>query len=308
MFHSTTDKRSSSQENLQESLEHLQKLEIYTKKRIQAHLFGEYESSQKGLGFEFVEHRRYRRGEDYRRIDWNVTSRFQFPYVKIYAADKEIQVWLLTDLSSSMSFGSGTKSKEQVALEAIAVLGFSASYLNMKVGFLGFSEGVDSMVLPRQSRAVTWDILSRAAERPEGRRATRFEGVVETLRERIRGTSMLFFISDFISLEKIFQSADISHLARHHDLIPVVIEDPLERGVPAIPGFHRLEDPETGRSWMSYWSRRQVQKYHRQMEERRQALTQLFFSMDLDFLWIDSGDQDFVDRFLEFFIRRRRLG
>ncbi|MCH8819779.1 MAG: DUF58 domain-containing protein [Acidobacteria bacterium] len=291
----------------EDELEQLRLLEICTRRRIQAHIFGEYESPRKGTGFEFQEHKRYQLGDDYRRIDWNVTARLQYPYVKQFVAEKEVNVWLVTDLSSSMFFGSSERTKSAVMIETVAVLGFSASHLNMKVGFLGFSDRVESIVAPRQSRAVTWDILRlipRSRPRP---RTTCFAGVAEALLKRMKGTSMIFILSDFIDLEQIFETAGVRHLARHHELIPVVVEDPLEKEVPRIPGLHCTQDPESGRRRMSYWSHENVQKYRHEMERRREQLTQLFYRMNLDFLWIDAGEQEFVDRLVEFFIRRGRM-
>ena len=291
----------------EDQLEQLRLIEIYTRKRIQAHIFGEYESPRKGTGFEFQEHKRYQLGDDYRRIDWNVTSRLQYPYVKQFVAEKEVNVWLVTDLSSSMFFGSSGRTKSEVIAETVAILGFSSSHLNMKVGFLGFSDQVESILAPKQSRTVIWDILRllpRSRPRP---RTTRFAGVVETLRKRMKGTSMIFLLSDFIALEQIFETAEVRHLARHHELIPVVVEDPVEKAVPRIPGLHCTQDPESGRRRMSYWSRENVREYKSEMKRRRERLTRIFYRMDLDFLWIDVGDPDFVDRLVEFFIRRGRM-
>jgi len=236
----------------EDELEQLRLIEIRTRRRIQAHTFGEYESPRKGTGFEFREHKRYQMGDDYRRIDWNVTSRLQYPYVKQFVAEKEVNVWLVTDLSSSMFFGSRERTKSEIIRETVAVLGFSASHLNMKVGFLGFSDRVESVLPPKQSRAVTWDILRsipRSRPRP---RTTNFAGIVEALLKRMKGTSMIFLLSDFIDLEQIFETAGVRHLARHHELIPVVVEDPLEKAVPRIPGLHCTQDPESGHRRMSY--------------------------------------------------------
>jgi uncharacterized protein (DUF58 family) len=280
-----------SQEDLKSSdelLERLQFVEIYTRKRIQAHILGDYESSLKGTGFEFREHKKYQRGDDYRRIDCNVTARFQYPYVKQFVAEKEVNVWLVCDLSSSMFFGSGQRSKSEV-------------------GFLSFSDQVESCLAPRQSRVVTWDILRLIPHSRSSRRLTCFDDIAETLRKRIKGTSLIFFLSDFISLEQMFENPQMGYLARHHDLIPVVIEDPLERAIPQLPGLHLLEDSESGHRRMSYWSKENVNKYQREIERRKQSLTSMFYSMNLDSLWIDTGDENFVDRLLEHFLRRRRL-
>jgi len=299
-----------SQEKLKSSdelLERLQFVEIYTRKRIQAHILGEYESSLKGTGFEFSEHKKYQRGDDFRRIDCNVTARFQYPYVKQFVAEKEVNVWLVCDLSSSMFFGSGQRSKSEVMTEVAAVLGFSASQLHMKVGFLSFSDQVESCLAPRQSRVVTWDILRLIPHSRSSRRLTRFDDIAETLRKRIKGTSLIFFLSDFISLEQMFENPQMGYLARHHDLIPVVIEDPLERAIPQLPGLHLIEDSESGHRRMSYWSKENVNKYQREIERRKESLTSMFYSMNLDSLWIDAGDENFVDRLLEHFLRRRRL-
>lgn len=289
-------------------LEQLRFVEIYTRKRILAHLFGEYESTVRGTGFEFFEHKRYQRGDDYRRIDWNATARLQHPYVKRFHADKEINVWLVGDLSSSMFFGSAERSKAEVMTEVVAVLGFSASYLNMKVGFLGFSDDVELLVAPKQSRTVVWEILRQIPRSRSDRRTTRYDRVVETLHSRMRGTAMIFFVSDFVALEDMFDHPQVKHLVGHHDVIPVVIEDPVEKTIPKIPGLHSVEDSESGRRRMLYWSAKNAHQYDQAMMRRREALTERFYQLDVDFLWIDTGDKDFVDRLVAFFIRRRNLG
>lgn len=294
-------------ESSDELLERLRFIEIYTRKRILAHLLGEYESSLKGTGFEFLEHKRYQRGDDYRRIDWNVTARLQYPFVKQFLAEKEVNVWLISDLSSSMYFGSAQLSKAQVMKEIVAVLGFSASYLNMKVGFSGFSDEVEMLVKPRHSRGVTWEILRLIPSSRSSRRPTEFGGIVQELEKRIEGTSMIFFLSDFIAQKQFFEIPQVKHLARNHDLIPVVIEDPLERVIPQVSGLHYIEDPESGQRRTFYWSRENVQEYLRKMKRRREDLMSAFYGMNLDFLWIDTGDEHFVDRLVEFFVRRRRL-
>ena len=298
------------EENLQTSDDfsgELRFIEIYTKKRILAHLLGEYESSIVGTGLEFFEHKKYQRGDDYRRIDWNVTARSQYPYVKRFLADKEINVWLVGDLSSSMFFGSKARSKSEVMIQIVAVLGFSASYLNMKVGFLGFSDEVELLVTPKRSRAVTWEILRLIPRSRADRRSTKFQAVVETLYGNVRGTSMIFFLSDLIDLEDMFENPQVKHLIQHHDFIPVVIEDPFERTIPKIPGLQCVRDSESGHRIMFYWSRENRRRYAQGMEQRREALITSFYRMNLDFLWIDIDSEDIVDRLVEFFIRRKTL-
>ena len=118
---------------------------------------------------------------------------------------------------------------------------------------------------------------------------------------------MIFLLSDFIALEPIFETAGVRHLARHHELIPVVLEDPLEKTVPRIPGLHCTRDSESGRRRMSYWSAENIRKYGHEMKRRRERLTRLFYRMDLDFLWMDAADDDFVDRLVEFFLRRGKI-
>ena len=154
---------------------------------------------------------------------------------------------------------------------------------------------------------MTWDILRLIPRSRSSRRPTRFDDIAETLRKRIKGTSLIFFLSDFIALEQMFEDSQMRYLARHHDLIPVVIEDPLERAIPQFPGLHLTEDSESGHRRMSYWSKENVNKYQREIELRKESLTSMFYLMNLDSLWIDTGDENFVDRLLEHFLRRRRL-
>ncbi|MBI4444874.1 MAG: DUF58 domain-containing protein [Acidobacteria bacterium] len=287
-----------------EFLERLRYVEIVTRRRIQAHLIGESESSVTGPGLDFRDHKLYQKGDDYRRIDWNATSRFSQPLVKRYFGDKEITAWLILDLSSSMYFRTGFGGKVFSLIELVASLAFSASCLHIRTGLIGFSDQVEIVVAPKRGRKV-WEVL-RAIPRKRARRGkTGAEIVLRDIHRRVRRNSMIFFISDFIGLEDIFQQPEFKYLVRHHDFIPVVLEDPLERQVPQLPGLYLAADPESGHRHRLYFSKRNSRAWNTWIQERKNELVSQFYRMNLDYLWLNSSEEDFLNRVGEFFIRRK---
>jgi uncharacterized protein (DUF58 family) len=182
-----------------EVLRKVRRLEIVTRHLVNDVFSGQYQSVFKGRGVEFVEVREYQPGDDVRTIDWNVTARSGFPYVKRFAEERELTVMLLVDLSRSGEFGSSRRTKNEVAAELSALLAFSAIQNKDKVGLLAFTDRVEHLIPPKRSRShvlrLIRDIL---AFRPAGT-GTDIGLALETVGRVLGRRAVVFLISDFIA-------------------------------------------------------------------------------------------------------------
>lgn len=285
-----------------ELLKQVRQIEIRTKGLVNQVFSGEYHSVFKGRGMEFSEVREYNFGDDIRNIDWNVTARFGHPYIKIFEEERELTVILLVDLSGSLSFGTISKTKQQIAAELSAILAFSALKNNDKVGLFLFSDKIEKFIPPRKGRKhvlrIIRDLLSFT---PEGK-ATNIKAALEHMNHAIKKKSIVFLISDFMDegYEKILKV-----VGKKHDLIGVVINDEREKTLPQL-GLVKFTDAETGKerwidtsstkvqNWMSHY-------YQRLISERKT----LFIKSRLDSIEIKTGE-NYVTPLVNFFRLRER--
>jgi len=286
--------------------EELRYIEIYTMKAVRDHRVGDYQSPLRGQGFEFDQHKRYQHGDDYRRIDWNVTARMHQPYVKKEFEDKEMSVVIVADLSRSMAFGSGVQSKRDLLLNIVATIAFSAYRDNMAVGLLGFTDGIELDVPVRKGRAHVWKILDRLWDHRARSPATDFAAPLTELSRRLKRSSLIFFLSDFIAHQNIFESRALKQLAQKHDLVPLIVQDTWEQALPdAAAGLVRLRDTETGAELLADLSGRQLQRYAELTRERVRNLRQALYRLNLDHVFV-RADESYLDPLLAFFLARRR--
>jgi len=289
----------------QEMLERLRYIEIYTAKAARDYRVGEYRSPLRGRGFEFDQHKRYQHGDDYRQIDWNVTARMQFPYVKKEFEEKETTVFIMADLSRSMEFSSVSQSKKELLLQIAATLAFSAHCDNMRVGLLGFSDAIEIDLPPKKGRSHLWKILEALWEIEGGLGGTDFSLALEHLENQLKRSAMLFCISDFIALEDIFTSRPFRHLVKKHDFIPLILEDRWEQAMPTGHGFLRLRDAESGEEMLVRLSEKQGRRYEALMRGRKTALQQSLYRMGLDHLFLKPGEP-YLDAVMGLFLARKR--
>ena len=226
----------------------LRYLEVYTAKKIRNLRIGPYTSPLRGTGFDFDEHRPYRERDDVRRIDWNVTARLNAPYLRQTHAERELNVVVALDMSPSMTFGSTRYSKKEAMTFIAASILFSASSDQINLGFLAFSDRVLHWTAPRRAGA-RGVAAARGAVVDQGvRDAHRIVPAIGHLVTRLRTMSVVCLVSDFITDEDVFGSAELRMLASRHDVIAIVPEDPAEVALPRGHGAVRMRDPETGRS------------------------------------------------------------
>ncbi len=288
----------------QELIKRIRRLEITTRKVVSDSMAGQYHSVFKGRGMAFSEVRQYQPGDEIRTIDWNVTARMNEPYVKVFAEERELTVVLLVDVSASKEFASRGQSKSEIAAEVAAQIAFSAIANNDRVGLILFSDRVEHVIPPKKGRKhvlrVVSDIL---AFKPQGKGTDLGAGLTYLSRIAPRKT-ITFLISDFLvpQMEK-----PLRIVSRKHDLVPVVISDPLEEEFPKL-GLVALEDPETGERIVVDASDPFVRgEFAKLMGGAREERRRLFKKLELDSVELKAGE-DYVNAMARFFrMRARRM-
>jgi uncharacterized protein (DUF58 family) len=264
----------------------IRRIQITTNRLVNESLGGEYHSVFKGRGMEFDEVREYQHGDDVRMIDWNVTSRAGHPFVKRYVEERELTVMLLVDASASGAFGSFEKTKGEVAAEISALLAFSATKNNDRVGAILFTDRVEKFIPPRRgSTHVLRVIRELLYHRPKGQ-GTCIQLALEHLNLVVRKRAVVFLISDL--LDQGFERAlKVAH--RRHDVVIIQIVDPRERELPDV-GILEMKDAETGEVVCIDTSLANVRgaflaDWERNHEEQRK----LFQSHHMDHVLIDAA-------------------
>ncbi len=285
-----------------ELLKQVRQIEIRTKGLVNQVFSGEYHSVFKGRGMEFAEVREYQFGDDIRNIDWNVTARFGHPFIKVFEEERELTVMLLVDMSGSQVFGSGEKTKQQIAAEISAILAFSALKNNDKVGLLLFTDTIEKYVSPRKGRSHVLRIIRELLSfEPRGNK-TDIKSALEYFNHAVKKRCIVFLISDFIddNYERILKI-----VGKKHDLVGVVLNDPRESVLPKA-GLIKFRDAETGKIRYIDSSDRRTQtwfaaQYIRRMEQRKA----LFLRSRLDSVTINTGDS-YIKPLVDFFKMREK--
>ncbi|MDG2397031.1 MAG: DUF58 domain-containing protein [Flavobacteriaceae bacterium] len=222
-------------------LKKVRKIEIKTR-RLSDHIFGgEYHSTFKGRGMTFSEVRNYQYGDDVRSIDWNVTARYNEPFIKVFEEERELTMILLIDVSGSESFGTNEKFKREVITEIAATLSFSAMQNNDKVGVLLFSDQVELFIPPKKGKSHILRIIRELLEFDPISKKTSISNVMEFLLGVIKKKAIVFILSDF--MDKGYEKT-IQIVGKKHDLTGIRIYDKTETAFPNL-GFVPMIDSET---------------------------------------------------------------
>lgn len=292
-------------------LQRVRRIEITTRRAVEDTLSGQYHSVFKGRGMDFAEVRPYHPGDEVRAIDWNVTARTGHLHVKRFVEERELTVMVLCDLSGSSEFGSGRRTKAEVAAELAALLAFSAVANGDRVGLVLFTDRIERFVPPRKGRRHALRIVSEVLQARPASRGTSVTAALEFLRKAMRRHCVAFVLSDFLEpggapgaplpFERAMRVA-----ARKHDLVPVQLGDRLEAELPAA-GVAWIEDPETGAvarvDLGSAAVRARLEQAARRDDE---ALRKLFARLNLDAARVRADDADYVTPLLAFFRARAR--
>jgi len=282
----------------------LRYIEMYTAKRIRNLRVGAYTSRVSGSGFDFKEHRPYRAGDDVRRIDWNVTARLRTPFIRLTDAERELNLVVALDLSPSMGFGTVRRSKKDAMLFIAGCLVFSALADRINIGFVAFADRVLAYFPPRSHRAHAWEVLDQlwALDAPATR--TAIAPVARLLAGRLKRTSLVCVVSDFITPEDLGDGRELKMLAARHDLVGVVVEDPAERALPAGHGTIRVRDMESGRSVRVGLGEGIGRRYREAAAARHRTLTEAFYRIPMDPVFVRS-DESAVEPLLRLFMSRK---
>ncbi|MBR5857115.1 MAG: DUF58 domain-containing protein, partial [Bacteroidales bacterium] len=279
-----------------ELLKKVRKIEIKTRALSHQIFAGEYHSAFKGRGMAFSEVREYQFGDDVRNMDWNVTARLRSPYIKVFEEEREMTVVLLVDVSSSSIFGSVAKSKRELVAEIAAVLSFSASINNDKVGALFFSDKVEKFVPPKKGRSHLLRILRELLEFKPESDGTNISEALRFLTNAIKKKCTAFLLSDLLDVDAEsrpnYEEA-LKIAVNRHDISVINVYDPRDRNIPDV-GLIRVMDAETGKQMWADTSSRAVRNYYNQWSIGVfEKAKQLFNKFKVDCVSI-STDQDYV--------------
>ncbi len=283
-------------------LKKVRQIEIKTRGIVEEIFSGEYHSVFKGRGIEFAEVREYVPGDDIRQVDWNVTARMGYPYVKLFEEERELTLMLLCDFSSSGYFGSRRDLKIEIAIEVAALLAFSAIKNNDKVGLLLFTDSIEKYVPPKKGKTHVLRILRELISFQPERAGTDIKEALSYFSRIGRRRAIAFLISDF--WDDGFEDT-LKLVSKKHDLIPIILRDPREEDIPAV-GLLKLQDAETGEEfWVDTYDRTVRENYRRLVKERRLRLERLMRSADVDRIELQV-DQDYVKPLSQFFRMRAK--
>lgn len=284
-----------------ELLKKIRKIEIKTRGLSQNIFAGEYHSAFKGRGVIFSEVREYEPGDDVRDIDWNVTSRQNKPYVKIYEEERELTVMLLIDVSGSRDFGAVGELKKEKMAEIAATLAFSSIQNNDKVGVIFFSDKIEKFIPPKKGRKHILLIIREIINFEPESRGTDIDVALRFMTNVIKKRSTAFLISDFIDDHDYFRSMSIAN--RKHDLAAIQVYDVRDAEMPDV-GLVRLRDMETGKDiWVDTGSAGVRNAYAKDWYERQQKLSSVTARSGVDLASVTT-DEDFVKALLGLFRRR----
>lgn len=284
-----------------ELLKRVRQIEIKTR-GLSSNIFaGQYHSAFKGRGMAFSEVREYQYGDDVRDIDWNVTARFDKPFVKVFEEERELTVMLLVDVSNSLDFGTVQQLKKDMVTEIAATLAFSAIQNNDKIGVIFFSDRIEKFIPPKKGRKHILYIIRELLDfKPESKR-TDISSAIEYLTNVIKKRCTAFMLSDFID-ERDFRNA-LTVANRKHDVVAIQVYDHRLEELPDV-GLMKVRDAETGyEQWIDTSSKALRNAHHEWWKQKQLTLNDTFTKSNVDSVTIRT-DQDYVKALLNLFAKR----
>jgi uncharacterized protein (DUF58 family) len=263
---------------------------------------GEYHSAFKGRGMAFSEVREYQYGDDMRDIDWNVTARYNRPYIKIFEEERELTVMLLIDVSESLGFGSQSLLKRDIVAEIAATLAFSAIQNNDKIGVIFFTDKVEKFIPPKKGRKhILYIIREILGFQPEGN-GTDLNVTLRYMTNAIKKRCTAFLISDFIDAGDYRQALRIA--ARKHDMAAIQVYDKLSTELQPV-GLMKVRDPETGgERWINTSSKKVRDRYRSWWNDLQLSMNNIFRQSGVDSVSV-STESDYVKLLLQLFKQRK---
>lgn len=283
-----------------ELLKKVRKIEIKTR-RLSNHLFsGEYNTTFKGKGMTFSEVRRYQFGDDVRAIDWNVTARYNEPYIKVFEEERELTMMLMVDVSGSGNFGTNLQFKKDTATEIAATLAFSATQNNDKIGLILFSDQIELYIPPKKGKSHVLRIIRELIEFKPKSNKTSVSEAFKFLSGIQKKRAIVFMISDFMA-------GDYQHTlkiaAKKHDVTGIRVFDEKERHLPNI-GLVNMFDAETGQQRLINTSSKKVRtEYEKYYHEKVKYFQEVFTKCGAGMM-STRLDEDYAKKLLGYFRAR----
>ena len=282
-------------------LKKVRQIEIKTR-GLSSNIFaGQYHSAFKGRGMAFAEVREYQFGDDIRDIDWNVTARFNRPYVKVFEEERELTVMLLVDVSGSLEFGTVKQMKKDMVTEIAATLAFSAIQNNDKIGVIFFSDRIEKFIPPKKGRKHILYIIRELIEFQPQSRFTNLKVGLEYLTRVMKRRCTAFMLSDFIDRNDFSNALTIAN--RKHDLVAMQVYDRRAEELPPV-GLMKVRDAETGHEqWIDTSSKAVRRAHHTWWVNQQQRLNECFAKSSVDSVSVRT-DQDYVKALMALFAKR----
>ena len=284
-----------------ELLKRVRQIEIKTKGLSNNIFAGEYHSAFKGRGMAFAEVREYQYGDDIRDIEWNVTARYNKPYVKVFEEERELTVMLCVDVSGSLEFGTSVQTKRRMLTEIAATLAFSAIQNNDKIGVIFFSDKVEKFIPPKKGRKHILYIIRELLEFKPESTLTDIGHAVEYLTSAIKRRCTAFLLSDFLDEKDFRQPLTIAN--RKHDVVAIQVYDRRVAELPNV-GLMQIRDAETGAEMLIDTSSKKVRNQHAAWWRTKQNILRDTFSRS----GVDNAcvrtDQDYVSALMGLFKQR----
>jgi uncharacterized protein (DUF58 family) len=283
-----------------ELLKKVRKIEIKTR-RLSDHIFGgEYHSTFKGRGMTFSEVRQYQFGDDVRNIDWNVTARYNEPYVKVFEEERELTMMLMADVSGSKLFGTAYQFKNEIVTEIAATLAFSATQNNDKIGLILFSDEVELYIPPKKGRSHVLRIIRELIEFEPKSKLTNVAEALKFLSNVMKKKAIVFVLSDFIA-------DDYQHTLKiasgRHDVTGIRVYDKHEAEIPNL-GMVQMLDEETGESVLVNTSSKKVRRNYAKYYQEKVDYYKESFTKSGAGVMDCRVDESYVKKLLGYFKRR----
>lgn len=283
-----------------ELLKKVRKIEIKTR-RLSDHIFGgEYHSTFKGRGMTFSEVRQYQFGDDVRSIDWNVTARYNEPYIKVFEEERELTMMLMVDVSGSALFGTNQQFKKDIITEISATLAFSALQNNDKVGLLLFTDEVELYIPPKKGKSHALRIIRELLEFSPKSRETSLGTALKFLTNVMKKKAIVFVLSDFMT-DDYLQSLRIT--GKKHDVTGIRVYDEKEEKIPNL-GMVQMQDAETGTLQLVNTQSKKVRMAYGKYYHERVAYFQDTFTKSGCGMLSCRVDESYVKKLLGYFKRR----
>jgi uncharacterized protein (DUF58 family) len=283
-----------------ELLKKVRKIEIKTR-RLSDHMFGgEYHSTFKGRGMTFSEVRQYQFGDDVRSIDWNVTARYNEPYIKVFEEERELTLMLLVDISGSEFFGTDEQFKNEIVTEIAATLAFSALQNNDKIGLILFSDQIELFIPPKKGKSHVLRIIRELIEHKGQSKKTDLVNALKYLSNVMKKKAIVFVLSDFIT-ENYKDTLKI--VSGKHDVTGIRVYDKHEEQLPNL-GMVQMQDQETGETILVNTASKKVRRnYENYYQERTNEFVESFKKSGAGALSC-RVDESYVKKLLGYFKKR----